>query len=463
MEAGEWAGGDAIPRRGDPARLLPSGRPPRPAAGPAPTANEADALNTATPHRRRVVVTGLGVVSSNGIGRDAYAAACLAGRTGVDWLSGIDTAGLRSSVAAQAVDFDPLSAMDAGEAKRVPRMIPMALAASREALAQAGMVLAADDIAGQRQIGVALGTGGGGLAFVEEQYKTFFATGTGSLYSITAGTHGNLSSELSIALRLRGPSHVISTGCTSSTDAIGYATMLVRSGTIPMMLAGGADAPVSRGILTAFEKMRVISTRKWDEPGKASRPFTAERDGFVLGEGSWMFVLEDADHAAARGATVLAEVAGYASTCDAFHRVQIAPDVAEPVRAMELAMADAGVAREAIGYVNLHGTSTQLNDKMETMAIRRAFGDHADRLPCSSTKSMVGHPQGACGAAGLAATVLSLNLGQVHPTINLDAAAPECDLDYVPNVARAADVEYALCNCIAFGSKNSAIVVRRTV
>ena len=407
------------------------------------------------------MITGIGCVSSNGVGREAYLAACLAGRSGVRWLDGIDAAGLRSSVAAQAVDFDPLSALSAGEAKRVPRMIPMALAASREALAQAGIDLAPDDVAAQRKIGVALGTGGGGLAFVEEQYKTFFTDGTGSLYSITAGTHGNLSSELSIALHLRGPSHVMSTGCTSSTDAIGYATMLIRSGVTPMMLAGGADSPVSRGILTAFEKMRVISTRKWDDPARASRPFTPERDGFVLGEGSWMFVLEDADHAAARGATVLAELAGYASTCDAFHRVQIAPDVAEPVRAMELAMADAGVSPEAIGYVNLHGTSTQLNDKMETMAVHRAFGTHAPRLPCSSTKSMIGHPQGACGAAGLAATVLTLNAGQVHPTINLDAAAPECDLDYVPNAARSADVEYALCNCIAFGSKNSAIVVRR--
>ena len=412
-------------------------------------------------HRRSVVITGIGCVSSNGVGREAYAAACLAGRSGVRWLDGIDTAGLRSSVAAQAVEFDPLSALSAGEAKRVPRMIPMGLAASREAMAQAGIDLAPDDVAAQRKIGVALGTGGGGLAFVEEQYKTLFTGGTPSLYSITAGTHGNLSSELSIAMHLRGPSHVLSTGCTSSTDAIGYATMLIRSGVTPMMLAGGADSPVSKGILTAFEKMRVISTRRWDDPTKASRPFTPERDGFVLGEGSWMFVLEDADHAAARGAKPLAEVAGYASTCDAFHRVQIAPDVAEPVRAMELAMADAGVSPEAIGYVNLHGTSTQLNDKMETMAVHRAFGAHAGRLPCSSTKSMIGHPQGACGAAGLAATVLTLNAGRVHPTINLDAAAPECDLDYVPNVARPADVEYALCNCIAFGSKNSAIVVRR--
>jgi 3-oxoacyl-[acyl-carrier-protein] synthase II len=409
------------------------------------------------------VITGIGVVSSNGIGRDAYLHNCLAGKSGVDWIRGIDAAGLKTTVAAQANDFDPLSVMEPAEARRVPRMIPMALAASREALAQAGISFAADDLAAQREIGVALGTGGGGLAFVEDQYKTFFATGSGSLYSITAGTHGNLSSELSIALRLRGPSHVLSTGCTSSTDAIGYAAMLIRSGTIPMMLAGGADSPVSRGILTAFEKMRVVSTHKWDDPARASRPFNRDRDGFVLGEGSWMFVLEELDHARARGATVLAEIAGYGSTCDAYHRVQISPDVIEPVRAMELAMKQAGVGPEQIGYINLHGTSTQLNDKMETAAVRRCFGDHAGSIPCSSTKSMIGHAQGACGAAGLAATVLTLNTGQVHPTINFETPDPDCDLDYVPNQARAVSAEYALCNCIAFGSKNSAIVIRREI
>ena len=382
------------------------------------------------------------------------------GRSGVDWLRGIETNGLRSSVAAQANDFDPLIVMDAAEARRVPRMIPMALQASREALAQAGINFDLDDIQSQRNMGVALGTGGGGLAFVEEQYRTFFTEGTGSLYSITSGTHGNLSSDLSIALKLRGPSHVLSTGCTSSTDAIGYAMMLIRNGTIPMMLAGGADSPVSKGILTAFEKMRVISTRRWENPSHASRPFTPERDGFVLGEGSWMFVLEDAEHAKARGAKILAEIAGYASTCDAFHRVQISPDVVEPVRAIELALKDASVEKQQIGYINLHGTSTQLNDKMETAAIRRCFGEHAYSIPCSSTKSMIGHPQGACGAAGLAATILTLNEGRVHPTINLNSVDPSCDLDYVPNESRAVDAEYALCNCIAFGSKNSAIVVK---
>jgi 3-oxoacyl-[acyl-carrier-protein] synthase II len=418
-------------------------------------------LSNASHHRRRVVITGVGVVSPNGVGAEAFGRACLAGRSGVVGLQGIDTTGLKSSVAAQVLNFDPLSVMEAAELRRVPRMIPLALAASREAIASAGLEIDPEDVEGQRQIGCALGTGGGGLAFVEEQYRTFFTEGKGSLFSITAGTHGNLSSELSIALRLRGPSHVLSTGCASSTDAIGYAAMVIRNGTVPMMLAGGADAPVSRGILTAFEKMRVVSTRRWDDPRQASRPFNADRDGFVLGEGAWMFVLEDMEHAQARGATMLAEIGGWASTCDAYHRVQIAPQIVEPVRAMELAMAEAGVAKDEVGYVNLHGTSTELNDRMETAALKKCFGERAYRIPMSSTKSMIGHPQGACGAAGIAATVLGMRSGEVHPTINLENPDPECDLDYVPNASRRVQVDVALCNCIAFGSKNSAMVLRR--
>jgi 3-oxoacyl-[acyl-carrier-protein] synthase II len=414
-------------------------------------------------HHKKVVVTGIGVVSPNGVGREAFAAACAAGRSGISAIRLFDPSGLKSSAAAQVLGFEPASVMEPAELRRVPRMVPMALAASREAIEQARLHVAPDDLDTQRTIGVALGTGGGGLAFVEEQYRQLFTDGgQASLYSITAGTHGNLSSELSIALRLRGPSHVISTGCTSSTDALGYATTLIRAGVVPIMLAGGADAPIASGIMQGFEKMRVVSTRRWDDPAKSSRPFSADRDGFVLGEGAWMFVLEDADHAASRGAAPLAEMAGYGSTCDAFHRVQIAPDVVEPVRAMELALRDAGVATDHVGYVNLHGTGTELNDRMETLAVRKCFGDGtALRIPMSSTKSMIGHPQGACGAAGVAATILAMRDGVAHPTINLDRPDPACDLDYVPHAARRVSFDVALCNCIAFGSKNSAAVVRR--
>jgi 3-oxoacyl-[acyl-carrier-protein] synthase II len=403
----------------------------------------------------------MGVVSPNGVGVEAFDAACRAGRSGISALQSVDLTKLKSTAAAQVLDFDPTTALDPVELRRVPRMIPLALASSREALAMAKLDIDPKNVEQQRQIGVSLGTGGGGLAFVEEQYRAFFLHGSPSLFSITAGTHGNLSSELSIQLHLRGPSHVLSTGCTSSTDAIGYAAMLIRAGVVPMMLAGGADAPIATGILSAFEKMRVISTRRWDDPAKASRPFSKDRDGFVLGEGAWMFVLEDREHALQRGATILAEIAGYGSTCDAYHRVQIAPDVAEPVRAIELALQDANLAKDEVGYVNLHGTSTELNDRMETLALKNCFNSHADKMPMSSTKSMIGHPQGACGAAGLAATILMMRQRVVHPTINLDQPDPQCDLDYVPNQARKMDVDVALCNCIAFGSKNSAMVIAR--
>jgi 3-oxoacyl-[acyl-carrier-protein] synthase II len=412
-------------------------------------------------HRPRVVITGIGVVSPNGIGRDPFAEGCRTGRSGLCRPTGFDAAGLKTSAVAQALDFRPEKALDAVDLRRVPRMVPMAVAASREALAQARWAPAADDLDAQRRIGVALGTGGGGLAFVEEQYKQLFTAGAPSLFSITAGTHGNLSSEVSITLRLRGPSHVLSTGCTSSTDALGYAAMLIRDGVVPMMLAGGADACISFGILNAFERMRVVSTRRWDDPRKSSRPFSADRDGFVLGEGAWMFVLESEENAHVRGAAPLAEVAGYASTCDAYHRVQIAPDVAEPVRAIQLALKDARAAADDVDYVNLHGTSTGMNDRMETAAVKRAFGERAGSIPMSSTKSMIGHPQGACGAAGVAATVLGMRAGWCHPTINVEVPDPACDLDYVTSGPRVADVRVALCNCIAFGSKNSALVLRR--
>lgn len=406
-------------------------------------------------------MTGVGVVAPNAVGAQAFRDACLAGRSGLVRRTFPEYPHLKTSTVAECRAFVPEEHLDATELRRVPRMVPMALAASREALAMAELSPAEAGLDEQRSIGVVLGTGGGGLAFVEEQYREFFLRGKGSLFSITAGTHGNLSSELSIQLGLRGPSHVLSTGCTSSTDAIGYAMLLLRGGAVRCTLVGGADSPIAPGILTAFERMKVVSTRFYENPAAASRPFQPDRDGFILGEGAWMFVLETLESATRRGVCPLAELVGYASTCDAYHRVQIRPDVAEPVRAIRLALDDAGIAAEQLGYVNLHGTATDLNDRLETAAVKVALGDHAYRTPMSSTKSLIGHPQGACGAAGLAATVLTLNAGKLHPTVNQEARDPDCDLDYIPNVARDADAGYALCNCIAFGSKNSVLVVRR--
>jgi 3-oxoacyl-[acyl-carrier-protein] synthase II len=260
---------------------------------------------------------------------------------------------------------------------------------------------------------------------------------------------------------LRGLSHVISTGCTSSTDAIGYAFRNIRSGVLDTVVAGGVDAPLAPLIIRGFHLMRIMSTRWNDQPTRASRPFSRDRDGFVIAEGSWFFVLEEMERARARGAHVYGELAGYGSTCEAYHRVRLEECGEEPARAMRLAIDEAAIAPEAVDYINYHGTSTELNDRIETRAVRLCFNSHAERMAGSALKSLIGHPQGACGAAGLSATLLAMRDGVLPPTINLDEPDPECDLDYVPDIGRSAHIEHAVCNCIAFGSKNSALVVRR--
>jgi 3-oxoacyl-[acyl-carrier-protein] synthase II len=271
-----------------------------------------------------------------------------------------------------------------------------------------------------------------------------------------------VSSEISIALELHGISHVLSTGCTSSTDAIGYAAALIRSGEAEVLLSGGADACVTPGMIFGFSKMKAVSTHYNATPALASRPFDRGRDGFVLGEGAWMLVLEREDRARARGARVYATVDGYASTCDAYHRVQMDPDGEQIIRAMAGAIERSGRAVAEIGYVNYHGTSTVLNDAVEARCVRRLFGARADHLPGSSTKSMIGHPQGASGAAGIVASALGLARGFLPPTINQIDPDPECDVDVIPNEGRDAQATAALCNCLGFGSKNSAIVLGRS-
>jgi 3-oxoacyl-[acyl-carrier-protein] synthase II len=221
------------------------------------------------------------------------------------------------------------------------------------------------------------------------------------------------------------------------------------------------DAPIMWGVMRGFMLMRICTSSWNDQPERGSRPFSRDRDGFVLAEGAWMFVLEDYERAKARGAKILAEIAGYGSTCEAFHRVRLEECGEEPARAIGMAMSDAGIAAANVQYVNLHGTSTELNDRIETRALKLALGEHAYRTPMSALKSMIGHPQGACGAAGVAATLVAMEHGQIPPTINIDVPDPDCDLDYVPDIGRAAQIEHAVCNCIAFGSKNSALVLRR--
>src|SRR5690606_38995088 len=254
-------------------------------------------------------------------------------------------------------------------------------------------------------------------------------------------------------------SHVLSTGCTSSTDAIGYARLLLQLGEYDVLLSGGTDGCVLPGMIFGFSRMRAVSTKYNDRPADASRPFDTDRDGFVLGEGAWMVALEREDRARARGAHIYALVEGYGSTCDAYHRVQMDPDGTEIVRCLHGALEQSGRAPEEIGYVNYHGTSTQLNDAIESRCTREVLGRVADRVPGSSTKSMIGHPQGASGAAGVVTAALALERGFLPPTINLCRQDPACDMDFIPNEGREVRAEAALCNCLGFGSKNSALVL----
>jgi len=412
---------------------------------------------------RRVAITGIGCLSPNGNGREAYARALRAGVSGVGRISLFDPEGLVATIAGEIKDFDPAAHVAAKDLKHVSRAVPLAIAASTEALADAGIDPEAMSLDERRAMGVVLGTGGGAIEFSERMYHLYYTNQVkkASVYAIASGTIGTLSSEISMRFGLRGLSHVVSTGCASSTDAMGYAFRSIKFGTADVVLTGGADATVVRGIMEGFIMMRVVSTAHEREPRLASRPFSRDRDGFVLAEGSWMFVLEELERARSRGARVYAEIRGYGATCDAHHRVRLDETGEESARAMSLALGEAELDPAAIDYVAYHGTSTELNDKVETRAMRQAFGAAAGRIPGSSIKSMIGHPQGACGAAGLAATVLGMRDGFLPPTINLDDADPECDLDYVANRARPASIANALCNCIGFGSKNSALVVTR--
>ncbi|MBA2620008.1 MAG: beta-ketoacyl-[acyl-carrier-protein] synthase family protein [Acidobacteria bacterium] len=412
---------------------------------------------------RRVCITGFGCVTPIGTGRENFWTALEKGASGISRIETFDVSESKVKIAAEVKNFDWQAELNAKDRKHVPRTVPLALRAAREAVADAGINTESFSLTQRQNFGVILGTGGGGLEFTERQYKLWFtkqSAAKASVYTIPSSTHGGLSSELSMVFGLHGLSHVISTGCTSSTDAIAYAAQHIALGRQDFMLSGGVDAPIARGILEGFNLMTVLTDEWNDEPRRASRPFSKNRSGIVLGEGAWIFVLESLDGAKKRGAKVYAEIKGYGSTCDAYHRVRLEENGNEPARAMQLAMQDANISPEQIDYVNLHGTSTQLNDRIETQAVKNAFGATAYKIPMSGTKSQIGHPQGASGAAGVGATLLALCENIIAPTINLDAPDEACDLDYTPNIAREnADVETVLCNCIGFGSKNSALVI----
>ena len=411
----------------------------------------------------RAVITGMGVVSPNGIGREAFCRAILAGKSGVGRIASFDPSLQPVQIAGEVRDFNELEWVAPHERKHVSRIIPLALAASTEALRDAQFDPAQMSIEEKRDFGVVLGTGGGAQEFSEDQYRLWHSGQVKqvSIFCIPSGTMGTQSSEISMRFGFRGMSHVVTSGCTSSTDALGYALRHIQAGVHTAILVGGVDAPIKPGIMKGYMMLRALTARWNDAPERASRPFSADRDGFVLAEGAWMFVLEEYQHARARGARIYAELAGWGSTCEAFHRVRMDENAEEPARAINLALEEAGIAAQDVHYVNLHGTSTQLNDRVETRALKLVLGKHAEKTPMSALKSQIGHPQGASGAAGVAAALVAMEHGRIPTTINLDQPDPACDLDYVTDAGRSAKIEHAICNCVAFGSKNSALVLRK--
>ncbi|MDB6169733.1 MAG: 3-oxoacyl-(acyl-carrier-protein) synthase 2 [Verrucomicrobia bacterium] len=408
--------------------------------------------------QRRVVVTGLGVVASIGHGVDAFWASLLAGRSGVDRVTHFDPAAFASQIGAEVRDWDPAQHMDPKEARRNDRYTHFAFAAARQAVADAGLDVTHEN--GDR-VGVIVGSGIGGMQTIETQHDVMRARGPRKVspFMIPA-LIGNMASGLiAIDLGARGPNFGIVSACATGTHAIGEAFHAIRRGDADVMVAGGSEAAITEQSYAGFCSMKAMSTRN-DAPQRACRPFDRSRDGFIMGEGSGILVLESLEHAQARGARIYCELAGYAATCDAFHITQPDPEGKGLSLAMKRALACGGVQPEQVDYINAHGTSTPYNDKFETLAIKKLFGEHARKLAVSSTKSMTGHLLGAAGGIESVISVKTIQTGMIAPTINLEDPDPDCDLDYVPNVARAAKVRTVLSNNLGFGGQNAAVVFR---
>jgi len=412
---------------------------------------------------RRVVVTGLGVVSPNGIGQKEFWENTCKGISGIDRIKSFDPTGLACQIAGEVRGFEPSLYFSSMDLKKMPRTVPFAIAATQEALANAGIDLTSFSDEDFESLGVIVGSGGSGFDFSEKQFEIFFSKQKNKIspYAISNSLVGMLSSEISMRFGFQGRSHIISNGCTSSTDALGYAFNTIRYGQEDWFVSGGVEACVTPAMMQGFERMKVNPMNYNDDPSRGSRPFNRDREGFVLAEGCWIIILEELEHAKKRGADIVAEIIGYGTTCDAYHRVAIMPDGKQSARALKLAMKDAKIRKEEVDYINFHGTSTLINDKVETMAVKNTFNGNALNIPSSSTKSMVGHPQGASGALGVMVSALSLKNGFLTPTINMENPDPECDMDYIPNIGREKRIGIAISNCISFGSKNSALVLKK--
>lgn len=408
---------------------------------------------------KRVVITGCGVISSLGLDADTFWKNILAGKSGVSRIESFDTSEHATKIAAEVKDFRPEDFMDKKEIKRTDRFVQFGIAAAKLALKDAGLEIT-PDIA--ERVGVYVGSGIGGLKTFEEQLEIMFTKGPKRIspFFIPMMIANMASGVISIHTGAKGPNSAAITACATGTHCIGDAFNIIRRGDADVMIAGGTEASIRPTGIAGFNAARALSTRN-DEPERASRPFDAERDGFVMGEGAGVVILESLDHALARGAKIIAEVVGYGMTGDAYHLTQPAPEAEGAKRAMLAALKDAGLQPTDVDYINAHGTSTEYNDRYETIAIKNAFGEHAYRLAVSSTKSMTGHLLGAAGGIEAIVCALAIRDQILPPTINYENPDPDCDLDYVPNQARPAKVNVALSNSLGFGGHNATIIFRK--
>jgi 3-oxoacyl-[acyl-carrier-protein] synthase II len=413
--------------------------------------------NGTGPQKRRVVVTGLGVISSVAVGKVPFWEALRSGRSGISRIESFDPSEFTTQFAGEIKHFNPLDHLEPKQAKRMDRTSHLAVACAKMAVEDAGVDLRKDSA---DRTGVIIGTAMAGHGYILNQHTVLIERGPMRINPFTAlasfpdACAGNVSIELGIT----GPSFALATACSSASDACGYAFEAIRSGTLDFILMGGAEASIYPGTVAAFCVARALSTRNHDPQG-ASRPFSRDRDGFVLGEGAGMLVLEEYEHAKKRGARIYAEILGHGMTCDAYHMTVPHPEGIEAVRAMRMALQSANLSCDQIDYINAHGTSTPLNDKTETLVIKKVFGKRAYQIPISSTKSMIGHLIGAAGSVELIATLLAMENNVVPPTTNYSVPDPDCDLDYVPNTARPAAIRYAMKNSFGFGGKNSILIL----
>lgn len=408
---------------------------------------------------RRVVATGLGVVAPNGIGVEAFWESLVNGVSGIDHITRFDASRHDTKIAAEVKGFDPLLYMEKKEVKKMDRFIQYALAGAIMAVDDATLTVKDNE---RSRFGVLIGTGMGGIPALEETHKTLLEKGPNRIspFFIPSIITNLASGHIAIRFGLRGPNSCVSTACASGNHAIGESFELIRRGMADVMFAGGAEAVISPLTIGGFGAMKALSTRN-DAPQRASRPFDKGRDGFVMGEGAGILILEELDHALQRGAKIYAELKGYGMSADAYHMTAPEPEGAGAMASMILALEAAGLHPEEVDYINAHGTSTQAGDASETKAIKGVFGDHAYRLAVSSIKSMTGHLLGAAGGVESVATVLTLHHGVIPPTINYDEPDPECDLDYVPNKARRTKVRVAFNNSFGFGGTNATLVFQQ--